>query len=141
MFKIGKIGYYINEVIRLNFVDESHKNFYMDILDKYGKLDSYYSSLIYTLGICDETRRYFDQIFDKNDGINIDSIQYKWQTDTSKKVTRMAFNLFNECIYDSKDEQEKDEKSRHYNPSEIFCCSYAPYFYEAIKIRYPEYTK
>ena len=28
-----------------------------------------------------------------------------------------------------------------YNPSEIFSCTYAPYFYEGIKIRYPEYTR
>ena len=23
----------------------------------------------------------------------------------------------------------------------LFCCSYAPYFWEAVQIRYPEYTK
>ena len=141
MFKIGKIEHYINEVIRLNFVNEEHKNFYIDKLNKYGNLDSYYRSIIYTLGICNETRKYFNEIFDINRGINIDSIQYEWQTGTSQKVTRMAFNLFNGCVYDSEKERERGEKSENYNPSELFCCSYAPYFYEAIKIRYPEYTR
>ena len=31
--------------------------------------------------------------------------------------------------------------SSEYNPSNIFCCSYAPYFYEGIKLRFPEYTR
>ena len=126
------------------FVDKQHEDFYNDkirILQQHGKNDIYYRSLIYTLGICEETRRNFDQIFNINEGINIDSLQSKWQTTTSQKVTRMAFSLFNECMYESEEKMEKGEKSQYYNPSEIFCCSYAPYFYEAIKIRYPEYTK
>ena len=36
---------------------------------------------------------------------------------------------------------ENEKVSDKYNVSEIFCCSYAPYFYEGIKIRYPEYTR
>lgn len=43
-------------------------------------------------------------------------------------------------MYDSEEDFENDEKSNYYNTSEIFCCSYAPYFYEGVKIRYPEYT-
>ena len=52
----------------------------------------------------------------------------------------MAFSLWNRCMYDSEEDLENGEKSSYYNTSEIFCCSYAPYFYEGIKIRYPEYT-
>lgn len=37
--------------------------------------------------------------------------------------------------------EKKGKVSEYYNPSEIFCCSYAPYFVEALKIRYPEYFK
>lgn len=65
-----------------------------------------------------------------------------WQTSTSSKVTRMALNLWNHSImYDSEEDLEKEHISSAYAPSEIFCCSYAPYFWEAIKIRYPEYTR
>ena len=54
----------------------------------------------------------------------------------------MALNLWNHSImYDSEEDLEKGHISSSYAPSEIFCCSYAPYFWEAIKIRYPEYTK
>lgn len=76
----------------------------------------------------------------KNREININSIHAAWQTGTSVKVTRMAFNLWNSCMYDSEEDVENDKKSSDYNVSELFCCSYAPYLYEGIKIRYPEYA-
>lgn len=28
-----------------------------------------------------------------------------------------------------------------YTPEELFCCGYAPYFMEGIKLRYPEYCR
>ena len=43
-------------------------------------------------------------------------------------------------VYSEKDRQ-KGKISEYYNPSEIFCCSYAPYFVEALKLRYPEYFR
>ena len=27
-----------------------------------------------------------------------------------------------------------------FTPDNLFCCEFAPYFYEAVKLRYPEYT-
>ncbi len=74
--------------------------------------------------------------------INLDAIKAGWQTGTSEKVTRMAFNLWNHSImFDSEEDLENEKISNCYAPSEILCCSYAPYFWEAIQIRYPEYTK
>ena len=84
-----------------------------------------------------------DSIFNKEKGeINLDAIKAGWQTGTSEKVTRMAFNLWNHSImFDSEEDLANDKISCCYAPSEIFCCSYAPYFWEAVQIRYPEYTK
>lgn len=128
----------------MKFIDNEHQKFFeekLKELSEHGKTDVYYRTLIYTLGICETTREHFKQIFNIKKGeINIDSITSAWQTGTSAKVTRMAFSLWNRCMYDSEEDLEKGEKSSYYNPSEIFCCSYAPYFYEAVKIRYPEYT-
>lgn len=129
----------------LKFVDNEHKKFwnekYLEI-QKLGKTDVYYKSIIYVLGICKTTRDNFNKIFDlKNGEINIDSIQGSYQTNTSEKVTRMAFSLWNNCNYDSEKDIENKKISTDYNVSEIFSCSYAPYFYEGIKIRYPEYTR
>lgn len=106
-----------------------------------GKTDVYYKALVYIFSICPETRRHFKRVFDLEKGeINVDSLGEAWQTGSSKKVTRMAFSLWNECNYDSIEDFENGEISRIYNPSEIFSCGYAPYFYEEIKLRYPEYT-
>lgn len=101
----------------------------------------YYKALVYTLGICETTRENFKGIFNIEKGeININSINAAWQTGSSVKVTRMAFSLWNRCMYESEEDYENDKMFEKYNPSEIFCCSYAPYLYEGVKIRYPEYT-
>lgn len=128
----------------IKYFDEEHKEFVLQKykeLKKIGKVDVYYKSLIYVLGICPMTRNNFNKIFCLEEGtININSLGDAWQTESSRKVTRMAFSLWNGCMYDSEENLEKNEKSNYYNINEIFCCSYAPYFWEAIKIRYPEYT-
>lgn len=129
----------------MKFIDKEHQDFFKQTLERlaeYGKTDVYYTSLVYTLGICETTRDNFNKIFNiKNGEINIDSLNSAWQTGTSEKVTRMAFSLWNRCNYDSEQDIEDEKVSKNYNVSEIFCCSYAPYFYEGIKIRYPEYAK
>lgn len=123
------------------FLDNEHKKFYEHKLKESGKSDVYYKAIVYTLGICPVTREHFNNIFNIQMGeINIDSIQAPYQTGTSEKVTRLAFSLWNRCNYDSEQDLENEQVSLAYNVSEIFCCSYASYFYEAIKIRYPEYT-
>lgn len=126
----------------MKFIDNTHKKFYKKILNKIGKSDVYRRALIYTLAMCPVTREHFNDIFDLEEGlININSLQAAYQTSTSLKVTRAAFSLWNSCNYDSEQDLENDKVSEYYNISNIFCSSYAPYIYEAIKIRYPEYTK
>lgn len=126
----------------MKFIDNKHKKFYKKILNKIGKSDVYRRALIYTLAMCPVTREHFNDIFDLEEGlININSLQAAYQTSTSLKVTRAAFSLWNSCNYDSEQDLENDKVSEYYNISNIFCSSYAPYIYEAIKIRYPEYTK
>lgn len=129
----------------MKFIDDEHKKFFLEKWEEakeQGKTDVYYKLLIYTLSICETTREHFKEIFDLNNGeVNLNSIQKGWQTSTSLKVTRMALNLWNHSIvYDSEADIENEQISSYYAPSEIFCCSYAPYFWEGIKIRYPEYT-
>lgn len=129
----------------MKFIDKEHKKFWNEKyseMQKLGKTDVYYKSIVYVLGICETTRENFDKIFDlKNGEINVDSLQRAYQTGSSAKVTRMAFSLWNRCNYDSRDDIHNDKVSTNYNVSEVFCCSYAPYFYEGVKIRYPEYTR
>ena len=131
--------------VKMKFINREHREFFnkkyaeMQML---GKTDVYYKSIVYVLGICETTRDNFNKIFNLKTGeININSLNEAYQTSSSKKVTRMAFSLWNSCNYDSEQDIKNKKISKNYNVSEIFCCSYAPYFYEGIKIRFPEYTR
>lgn len=33
------------------------------------------------------------------------------------------------------------EHSNAYSPEDLFCCEFAPYFMEGVKIRYPKYCR
>jgi len=137
-------GHEENETI---FKNNAHKAFYNHqtalARSSAGKeADCYTKSLIYTLGICDDTRRRFESIYDaKGRRIVTDAILAAWQTSGSLKVTRLAFQLFTDgtpSAFIDYDKPDVDE-CRRYSVSDIFCCEFAPYFVEAIKIRYPEY--
>ena len=98
----------------INFIDKDHKNFFYSKLDKLQSLrktDVYYLSLVYTLSICETTREHFSSIFNIEKGeINLDAIKAGWQTGTSEKVTRMAFNLWNHSImFDSEEDFANDK--------------------------------
>lgn len=106
-----------------------------------GIIDCYSKALIYLLGLSNDTRKHFESLFDmKERGIKIGGLRSGWQTGTSLRITRLAFNLWNGCAYDSEEDFEKGCISGCYVVDEIFSCSYARFFMEAIKLRYPEYT-
>ena len=101
----------------INFIDKDHKNFFYSKLDKLQSLrktDVYYLSLVYTLSICETTREHFSNIFNIEKGeINLDAIKAGWQTGTSEKVTRMAFNLWNHSImFDSEEDLENEKRKK-----------------------------
>jgi|LSQX01.3.fsa_nt_gb hypothetical protein len=125
------------------FLDDLHKKFYEDsVLRTNCSRDPYRKALFYTLGLTSETRDNINTLYDFKLGcINFDALQKGWQTGTSRKVTRLAFNLFDGMAYDSEEDFSNSNISKYYVVDEIFCCGLAPYFWEAIKLRYPEYTK
>ena len=128
------------------FADRKHLDFYTERVNRL-KPDCYLKALIYTLGICDDTRRRFDFIYNAKDRcIEPDVIHDAWQTGGSLKVTRLAFQLFTDrtptaCFDGSRDPEDDFKECQRYSVSDIFCCGYAPYFVEAIKLRYPEYMR
>ena len=94
----------------MKFASKEHQKFWLEKFDEMiqlRKTDVYYKSIIYTLGMCETTRKNFDDIFNLKSGeINIDALQGKYQTGTSKKVTRLAFSLWNGCNYDKEQDIE-----------------------------------
>ena len=92
---------------------------------------------------CIHIREIYD--FDENTIIP-NALDKEWQTSTSRKTTRLAFNLFNGCCSDGEtyigsDTFEELLPSAYFTPVNLFCCEYAPYYIEALKMRFPEYFK
>lgn len=78
----------------MKFVTEEHEKFYDDHAD-IARRSTDYSALVYTLGIDDECRRHFANIYNAKDrSIIPDSLHEGWQTSASMRICRLAFNLF-----------------------------------------------
>lgn len=115
----------------LKFYDKEHEEFYKDYTEGKG-LDCYNKSLLYLLGLTEETRKHSKQIYNaERREIEFETLNEAWQTGTSAIICRLAFNLFNGFTG-----IEEGEATR-YAVDSIFCrTEFAPYFYEAIKIRF-----
>ena len=75
-----------------------------------------------------------NSMFDfKTDCIKPEGMHAGWQTSGTVKVCHLAFNLWNGYT--------EEGRERYFTPEELFCCEFAPYFMEGIKVRYPEYCR
>ena len=126
------------------FANKEHEKFYYEKLKEVRYTDVYHKALIYCLGMNDDTRRNINQIYDFKTGcVKTKCLQEGWQTSGSVKVVRMAFNLYfnnTPSVDDYKNAEDQLMECSQYSAEELFCCPYAPYFWQAIQIRYPEYT-
>lgn len=122
----------------IKFYDEQHEKLYKEILGRMKSKDCYHQSAAYLLSLDNDCFRHIRDIFDfEDDCVKLDSVNKSWQTGSSGRTTRLLLNLWNGYCY-SEDEDGNDVVDRRYVVDDIFCCLYAPYFYEAIKLRYPE---
>lgn len=120
--------------MQIKFNSVEHRNFFMERMQESKSNDTYHQAIFYTLGINKDCRSNFNTIFDKEtDRIKPDALYEAWQTSGSECVTRLAFNLWNGFVEEG---HEKDS-----TPYDLFACEHAPYFFEAIKLRFPEYCK
>lgn len=128
------------------FYDREHWQAFTDCIARMQHSDVYHISLAYLLTLDTVCREHLDSLFDfDGDGIKRSALHEGWQTGTSKKTTRLAFNLWNGCCtdgetYTDEDGYTADLPSGNYSVADIFSCDYAPYYWQAIKIRFPEYT-
>ncbi len=125
------------------FKSQAHKEFYLSHICLCRYDDAYHRALVYCLGIDRDTREHAEQIYDFKTGIvKTECLCEGWQTSGSQRIIRMAYNLYNNgtpSVYDYSDPEEKLEECSRYTVEDLFCCGYAPFFWQAIKIRYPEY--
>lgn len=120
----------------MNYIDSQHQQYFESHLCG----DVYRDAVSYLMGLTTETRAHASDLIDE-EGMKIDGLHQAWQTGTTMKITRLAFNLWNDCMVENQEDFEADKLSSNYGPSSIFCCSLAPYFWQAIQIRYPEYCR
>lgn len=129
------------------FKDDEHEQLYNDLCERMKYLDEYHRAAAYLLSLDDVCNEHIADIFDLQEDVIIpEALERAWQTGTSMKTTRLLFNLWNGYYTDNKtytdeDGQEKDLPSMYYAPDNIFNCSYAPYYWQAIKMRYPLYIE
>lgn len=122
--------------MEIRFYDEEHRNKFYGLLSLMCSTDCYHQAAAYLITLDKVCEEHYTDLFDcKKDCIKRSGINKSWQTGTSKKTTRLMYNLWNgtSCSDDADD-------SGYYAVDEIFCCSYAPYYWQAIQLRYPEYT-
>lgn len=126
------------------FISEAHEKFYYEKLKEVRYQDVYHKALCYCLGISDDTRRNVESIYDFKTGcVKTECLHEGWQTSGSMKVVRMAFNLYcngTPSVDDYTKTEEQVNECRQYTVEDLFCCAYAPFFWQAIQIRYPEYA-
>ena len=127
---------------KIIFRDKQHENFYYQYLQKCRYNDEYHRALVYCLGIDRDTREHVDRIYDFKTGlVRPRCLREGWQTSGSVKIVRLAFNLYCNNMPSVTDRMKKDEIMREaclYGVEEIFCCGYARYFWEAVRLRYPD---
>ena len=126
------------------FISDAHEKFYYEKLKEVRYQDVYHKALVYCLGISDDTRRNIYSIYDFKTGcVKTECLHEGWQTSGSVRVVRMAFNLYcngTPSVLDYDDAEEQVDECRMYTVEELFCCAYAPYFWQAVQIRYPVCT-
>ena len=82
-------------ILNMKFYNEEHQNYFNEMSQK-RKLDVYNKSIIYLLGLTEETRKHTADIYNIEKGeINIEGLEKAWQTGTTSIICRLAFNLFN----------------------------------------------
>ena len=129
----------------IKFRDEEHERNYNFILDMMPYSDIERKALAYLFALDTVCFEHIRDLYDFSDNrIMLSGLDKGWQTGTSKRTTRLAFNLYNSHCSDGEtyigsDGIEDTLPSVYYSPAYLFCCEYAKYYAEALKIRFSEF--
>ena len=122
----------------MKFMDNEHRAFFeQQTARAHAEGDTYRKAMFYALGLTDTTRRHIEEIYDfANHCPRFNVMRKAWQTSSSVQVTRLAFNLYN-----GYDGSGKTDPHSAYTPYELFATGFMEYMFEALRIRYPEYSE
>ena len=130
---------------QIKFRDEQHEQNYNFILDMMPYSDIERKALAYLFALDTVCFEHIRDLYNFSDNrIMLSGLDKGWQTGTSTRTTRLAFNLYNSYCSDGEtyigsDGIEDNLPSACYSPAYLFCCEYAKYYAEALKIRFPEW--
>ena len=120
----------------MKFKDNEHKRLFDELCKTRKSIDEYHAALFYLITLDTVCREHIKSIYDiEQDTIKPECIFDSWQTSSSTKTIRLAFNLWNGRAAD----KDTESASPYYTVDEIFNCEYAPYYWQAIQLRYPQY--
>ena len=118
----------------IRFRNKEHRDFFLEMMMRSRVKDCYHKAFFYVMGIAKETRQNIHAMFDfREDCIKPEGLPGGWQTSGTVRVCHLAFNLWNGYTEEGKEE--------YFTPEELFCCEFASYFMEGIRVRYPEYCQ
>lgn len=131
------------------FKDEEHKKRYTHLCELYkdreGHIDCYRLPVAYLLALTEDTYKNRKLLYNEQERhIEPAGLNAAFQTSTTTRITLLAFNLFtNSTAFCNYDEDGADLTAFRAlcTPENIFADSYAPYFWQAIKLRYPDYCE
>ncbi len=116
------------------FRDHAHQAFYEQaVAAEQAEDDPSRKALFYTLGLCEEARQHINDLYNFNRHVfKENGLDRQWQTEQSRGVCRLAFNLFNGF------HGRNIWKSEAYTPWRLFCSDLLPYLLEAVRVRFGE---
>ena len=128
----------------ISFRDIEHLMFFKNNVDRTGsESDTYRKAFFYTVGILPLTREHIDNLYDfESNCPRLEAIAETWQTDRTLQLCRLALNLYNGFRHSGTlwDDLEPDMNG-NFTPYELFETPDAFFMLEAIKVRYPTYTR
>ena len=133
-YVVDMITEILQEGATMKFKDKDHEQRYYELLAKMKRDDPYHKSAAYLMALAELVP---GDVFDfQEDCIRHEGVDAGWQTSSSRKATRLMFNLWNGWACEE-DDLEDPKPSAHYAVDNIFSnYEYAPYFYEAVRIRF-----
>lgn len=111
------------------FAGEGHKNFFCEKWPKCKRKDRWHRALIYALGLTENIRNHFKEVYDiEDDIINRDSLKAGWVTGMDARVIRLAFTLFTDYV--------PEDETKEYMPWNIFDYGLVPFLIQALALRF-----
>lgn len=116
------------------FLDSAHQAFFEQaIAAEQAEAEPARKALFYCLGLTPQTREHINDLYNfRNHVIKDAGLRARWQSQETRKVCNLAFNLYNgytgrNGIY-----------AMDYTPWRLFDTPLRPYMFQAVDIRFPE---